>query len=88
MEQAGCEQVLYVGDDVTDEDVFSLAGRARVSGVRVGSSQHSRAEWWMRAADQGTTVTACALCVHKVTSSSSMSRESLRAFAAAVIFAT
>lgn len=38
--------------------------------------------------DQGTTVTVWALCVHQVTSSESMRRASLRAFAAAVTFAT
>jgi trehalose 6-phosphate phosphatase len=47
MKRARCESVLYVGDDVTDEDVFSLGRPAKVNGVRVGRSRYSRADWWI-----------------------------------------
>ena len=38
---------LYVGDDRTDEDVFSL-GLPRVMGVRVGQRRGSSARFFMR----------------------------------------
>ena len=39
----GCEAALYVGDDDTDEDVFTLADPGRLLSVRVGPSAASRA---------------------------------------------
>ncbi len=39
----GCRRALFVGDDVTDEDVFALP-RRKVFGVHVGQGP-SRAEW-------------------------------------------
>ena len=41
----GCRRALFVGDDVTDEDVFALP-RKLVLGVHVGPGP-SRAEWRM-----------------------------------------
>jgi trehalose 6-phosphate phosphatase len=41
----GCRRALFVGDDVTDEDVFALP-RRMVLGVHVGPGP-SRAEWRM-----------------------------------------
>ena len=42
------DTVLYVGDDVTDEDVFELNQPGRVIGVRVGESQSSAAQYFLR----------------------------------------
>ncbi len=39
---------LYVGDDVTDEDVFGLEQPERLLGVRVGSSRRSAAKYYLR----------------------------------------
>jgi trehalose 6-phosphate phosphatase len=42
-----CQSALYVGDDDNDEDVFALAPRARLLGIRVGRSRTSRAEYFL-----------------------------------------
>jgi trehalose 6-phosphate phosphatase len=42
----GKDQALFVGDDVTDEDVFALPDPG-VVGVRVGFSPHTAAEWFV-----------------------------------------
>ncbi len=42
------DTALYVGDDVTDEDVFELRQPGRLIGVRVGESQSSAAEYFLR----------------------------------------
>ncbi len=47
--QIGCSAVLYVGDDSTDEDVFTIGGE--VVGVRVGADTESAARFCLR--DQG-----------------------------------
>lgn len=44
MEQAGCRRALYVGDDVTDEDVFGLQDD-RIFGIRVGCEASSGADY-------------------------------------------
>lgn len=46
-DETGAEVALFVGDDVTDEDVFALDDPAVVS-VRVGESRTSRAAWFLR----------------------------------------
>lgn len=46
-----CDAALFVGDDVTDEDAFRDPGVAPFVSVRVGASEASRAEWFLR--DQG-----------------------------------
>jgi trehalose 6-phosphate phosphatase len=46
-----CERVLFIGDDVTDEDVFAHADPRVVTSVRVGRTRHSAAQWYLR--DQG-----------------------------------
>jgi trehalose 6-phosphate phosphatase len=43
----GCDTALFVGDDVTDEDVFSLNGRQNLVGIRVGQKQTSHAKFWL-----------------------------------------
>ena len=42
-----CDTALFVGDDVTDEDVFSLNGRQKLVGIRVGQKQASQAKFWL-----------------------------------------
>jgi trehalose 6-phosphate phosphatase len=42
-----CGAALYVGDDETDEDVFSLPARGRL-GIRVGRKAGSRARYYVR----------------------------------------
>ncbi|HRI67233.1 MAG TPA: trehalose-phosphatase [Polyangium sp.] len=39
---------LYVGDDVTDEDVFQLDQPGRLLCIRVGQSRTSAANWYLR----------------------------------------
>jgi trehalose 6-phosphate phosphatase len=45
-----CKTVLYVGDDTTDEDAFAIGGE--VVGVRVGQSEASRAQYYLRSRDE------------------------------------
>jgi len=45
--QLGCESVVYVGDDVTDEDVFALGEPGRLLSVRVGQSRSTRAAFFL-----------------------------------------
>lgn len=40
--------ILYVGDDVTDEDVFALSGKPGLVTIRVGASRKSRAQYFLR----------------------------------------
>lgn len=40
---------LYVGDDVTDEDVFQLDQPGRLLCIRVGQSRKTAAPWYLRA---------------------------------------
>jgi trehalose 6-phosphate phosphatase len=44
----GCDAALFVGDDVTDEDVFSLDGDSKLVGIRVGRKRASMAKFWLR----------------------------------------
>jgi trehalose 6-phosphate phosphatase len=48
MELTQAETAIYVGDDDTDEDVFALHDAALIS-IRVGHSEHSRAQFYLRA---------------------------------------
>jgi trehalose 6-phosphate phosphatase len=41
---SGCASAIYVGDDVTDEDAFSIASD-RVLGIRIGAARASRARY-------------------------------------------
>ena len=47
MQHSGAPSALYVGDDVTDEDVFKLH-RPDLLSIRIGQSQHSSAEFFLR----------------------------------------
>jgi trehalose 6-phosphate phosphatase len=46
--RAGADSALYVGDDVSDEDVFSLDRPGRLLSVRVGRSPRSAAAYYLR----------------------------------------
>jgi len=43
-----CDRALYVGDDETDEDVFSLSGDPRLLTIRVGRKRNSAAQYFLR----------------------------------------
>jgi trehalose 6-phosphate phosphatase len=46
--QEGADTALYLGDDVTDEDVFTLDQPGRLLAIRVGLSQTSGAAFYLR----------------------------------------
>jgi trehalose 6-phosphate phosphatase len=46
--RAGCDTAIYVGDDGTDEDVFSLDEPGRLLALRVGESRRSQAAYFIR----------------------------------------
>jgi len=43
-----CDTALYVGDDVTDEDVFAREHHGRLLAIRVGPKRGSRAGYYLR----------------------------------------
>ena len=43
-----CDTAIYVGDDVTDEDVFGLDEPGRLLAIRVGPSSPSQASYYVR----------------------------------------
>ena len=45
-DRLGCAWVLYVGDDVNDEDAFALEGD--IVPVRIGRKRHSHARYYLR----------------------------------------
>jgi trehalose 6-phosphate phosphatase len=47
-DRAGCDTAFYVGDDTTDEDVFSLEEPGRLFTVRVEQSRRSQARYFIR----------------------------------------
>jgi trehalose 6-phosphate phosphatase len=46
--KAGADTALYVGDDITDEDIFVLDQPGRLMTVRIGVSRSSRATYFLR----------------------------------------
>lgn len=48
-DRVGCDTAIYVGDDETDEDVFSLDEPGRLLTVRIGERQDSAAAFFIRA---------------------------------------
>lgn len=47
MKHAKLDSAIYVGDDLTDEDVFSLSS-PQILGVRVGKFQKSAAGYYIK----------------------------------------
>jgi trehalose 6-phosphate phosphatase len=47
-DRAGCDTAFYIGDDETDEDVFSIEEPGRLVTVRVGMSRRSQARYFIR----------------------------------------
>jgi trehalose 6-phosphate phosphatase len=47
-EREGASTALYVGDDVTDEDVFAIDQPGRLVSVRIGESKASAAKYFVR----------------------------------------
>jgi trehalose 6-phosphate phosphatase len=47
-ERLGCDTAIYLGDDVTDEDVFALRRPGRLLAVRVGRKAVSAAPYYVR----------------------------------------
>jgi trehalose 6-phosphate phosphatase len=47
-EQAGADTALFVGDDLTDEDIFALDQPGRLLTIRVGASRQSSAQYYLR----------------------------------------
>ena len=47
-DRLGCDNALYLGDDVTDEDVFGLDQPGRLLAIRVGSKGASLASYCVR----------------------------------------
>jgi len=43
-----CDTAIYIGDDVTDEDVFSLDQPGRLLSIRVGRKLSSQADYFIR----------------------------------------
>lgn len=44
----GCDLMIYVGDDDTDEDAFVHARSGRMMGIRVGQLRRSRATYYLK----------------------------------------
>ena len=51
LELTGCEKAIYVGDDDTDEDAFGALPPETLMGIRMGSSETSRATYHLEAQD-------------------------------------
>jgi trehalose 6-phosphate phosphatase len=47
-ERLGCDTAIFVGDDVTDEDVFALVQPGRLLSIRIGKSARSSALYYLR----------------------------------------
>ena len=47
-DEANLDTAIYLGDDVTDEDVFALDEPGRITTVRVGRSKSSSARYYLR----------------------------------------
>ncbi|HQP35276.1 MAG TPA: trehalose-phosphatase [Polyangiaceae bacterium] len=47
-DKLGADTAVFVGDDVTDEDVFSLDQPGRLLSIRVGMSKTSSADYYLR----------------------------------------
>ncbi len=52
LQRIGSPRALFVGDDVTDEDVFRLDLPQQILSIRVGHSPHSQARYFLRDRDE------------------------------------
>jgi trehalose 6-phosphate phosphatase len=43
-----CDHVAYLGDDVTDEDVFALKNKRKILDIRVGRTKKTKARYYLR----------------------------------------
>jgi trehalose 6-phosphate phosphatase len=48
LSRSRCRRAIYVGDDDTDEDVFALADRRSILGIRIGRNRESLAAYYLR----------------------------------------
>ena len=55
----GAPRAIYIGDDETDEDVFTNCDRNQVLGVRVGRNPGSRAAYFLRSQEEIESVFEC-----------------------------
>jgi trehalose 6-phosphate phosphatase len=51
LEVSGCEKVIYVGDDETDEDAFAALEPDKLLAIRIGPSGKSRARYHLESQD-------------------------------------
>lgn len=72
MNRLGCAAGLYIGDDETDEDVFGLDD-PRVMTVRVGKTQSSRAQFYVKR--QSEVVSAVAYLVRRLKRVSALGKD-------------
>lgn len=63
--QADADTALYIGDDVTDEDVFELDQPGRLLTVRIGASRSSAAAYFLREQREIDTVLAKLTAIRK-----------------------
>jgi trehalose-phosphatase len=52
LDRLGCDRALCIGDDETDEDVFTLDARLQILTIRVGRSLTSRAAYFIRSQNE------------------------------------
>jgi trehalose 6-phosphate phosphatase len=50
--QLSCASIIYVGDDLSDDDVFALECPGQLLAIKVGRSAGSRPSWYLRAQGQ------------------------------------
>ncbi|HEX7964979.1 MAG TPA: trehalose-phosphatase [Gammaproteobacteria bacterium] len=50
--RVGCARAIYIGDDETDEDIFSLNRPDQVLGIRVGNKPDSSAAFYVESQDE------------------------------------
>jgi len=47
-----CDHIAYLGDDVTDEDVFALKNKRKILDIRVGRSKKTKARYYLHNQDE------------------------------------
>ena len=64
-EMLQCPAAIYIGDDVTDEDVFALRRPQRLLSIRVGASRRSKAPYYIRNQQEIDELLACLLSLRE-----------------------